>query len=114
MPPPEEPAFLMLLPTTRPWEVYAHVEGLWNHPSDRLIRAARGWKERFGAECIAIFPGYSTQLRVPRQPKDIWEAWGLAREHHLARDTLTLPGIHVRDYARALMEADYWELKSKP
>ena len=114
-PPPDEPAFIVLLPTTRPWEVYAYMEGLWNEPSDRLIRAARGWNERYGAECIAIHPGYSTQLRVKRRPEDIWEAWALAREHYLlARDTLVLPGFHLRDYARALIEAQYWELKSKP
>jgi len=114
-PPPDEPAFLMLLPTTRPWEVYAHVEGLWNHPSDRLIRAARLWNERYGAECMEIHPGYSTQLRVDRRPGDIWEAWELAREHWLlAPDTLMLPSYHLRDYARALMDAQHWELKSKP
>ncbi len=115
MPPPDEPAFLMLLPTARPWEVYAHVQGLWNEPSDRLIRAAHGWNDRFGAECIGIQPGYSTQMRVRRRPVKIWEAWELAREHYLlARDTVVLPGFHLRDYARALMEAQYWELKSKP
>jgi hypothetical protein len=115
MPPPHEPAYVVLLPTNRPWEVYAHVEGLWNHPSDRLIRAARGWKDRFGAECIAIHPGYSTQLRVDRPPGEIWEAWELAREHYLlAPDTQMLVGFHLRDYARALVRAHYWELKSKP
>jgi hypothetical protein len=114
-PPPDDPAFVMLLPTVRPWEVYSHVQGLWNRPSDRLVRAARQWNERFGAECVAIYPGYSTQLLVQRPPADIWTAWELAREHWLlAPDTIMLPGIHVRDYARALMEARYWELKSKP
>ncbi len=114
-PPPDEPAFIALLPTARPWEVYAHMEGLWNYPSDRLIRAARLWNETYGAECLAIHPGYGTQLRVQRRPGDIWEAWGLAREHWLlAPDTLMLTGFHLRDYARALMDAQYWELKSKP
>lgn len=114
-PPPDEPAFIVLLPATQPWVVYAHMEGLWNSPSDRLIRAARGWNEAYGAECVAIHPGYSTQLRVQRRPGDIWEAWELAREHWLlASDTLMLPGFHLRDYARALMQANYWELKSKP
>jgi len=114
-PPPDEPAFIVLLPTARTWEVYAHMEGLWNYPSDRLIKAARRWHERFGAECVEIHPGYLTQLRVQRRPRDIWEAWELAREHWLlAPDTLMLPGTRLRDYARALVEAQYWELKSAP
>lgn len=113
--PPDEPAFIVLLPTAQPWVVYAHMEGLWNHQSDRLIRAARGWHERFGAECMEIHPGYSTQMRVQRPPADIWTAWELAREHWLlAPDTLMLPGTRLRDYARALVEAEYWELNSKP
>jgi len=113
--PPGEPAFIALLPIIRPWEVYALMEGLWNHPSDRLIRAAREWNERYGAECMDIHPGYSTALRVQRRPGDIWEAWQLAREHWLlAPDTLMLPGTHLRDYARALVDAQYWELNSKP
>ncbi|HEV2218739.1 MAG TPA: DUF4253 domain-containing protein [Candidatus Dormibacteraeota bacterium] len=111
--PPLEPSALLFLPTTRPWEVYAYVEGLWNHPSDRLIKAAKGWHERFGAECVLVSP--FTQLRVDRPPSDISTAWEVAREHfELARDTLVLPGTRVRDYARALMKARYWELKSKP
>ena len=111
--PPLEPSALLLLPTARPWEVYAYIEGLWNHPSDRLIKAAKGWHERFGAECVLISP--FTQLRVDRPPSDVWTAWEIAREHfELARDTLVLPGTRVRDYARALMKARYWELKSKP
>jgi hypothetical protein len=114
-PPNDAPAFIALLPTARPWEVYALMEGLWNNPSDRLIRAARGWNERFGAECIAIHPGYSTQLRVEHPPADVWTAWEVAREHWLlAPDTLMLSGIHLRDYARVLTVAQYWELKSKP
>ena len=114
-PPPAEPAFIALLPTARPWEVYAHIEGLWNHPADRLIRAARGWNEMFGAECAEIHPGYSTQLRVKRPPADIWAAWEVARQHWLlAPDTLMLPGTRLRDYARALIEAQYWELNSSP
>jgi len=113
--PPAEPAFLALVPTARPWEVYAHMEGLWNYPSDRLIRAARLWNERYGAECMEIHPGFSTQLRVDRPPGEIWEAWELAREHWLlAPDTLMLTGFHLRDYARALVDAQYWELNSKP
>jgi hypothetical protein len=115
MPPPMEPAFLALLPTMQPWEVYAYVEGLWNRPSDRLIKAARSWNERFGAECVAFYPGYSTQLRVARPPADISTAFELAREHWLlAADTLMLPGTRLRDYARALVQNRYWELKSKP
>jgi hypothetical protein len=69
--PPDEPAALILLPTTRPWEVYAYLQGLWNRPSDRLIAAARLWHEQFGAECIAILPGYATELQVLRPPTDI-------------------------------------------
>lgn len=113
--PPHEPAALILLPTTRPWEVYAYLEGLWMHPSDRLIAAAHRWHEEFGAECVAILPGYATELRVERLPADIWRAWEVAREHYiLAYDTFILRGIEARDYARALTHAPYWMLLSKP
>ena len=117
-PPPgagDEPVTLILLPTTRPWEVYAYLEGLWNEPPDRLVAAARRWHERYSAEPVQIHPGYATHLRVPRPPKDLEEAWQLAREHFLiAWDTFILAGITVRDYARALLEATDWYLKSKP
>lgn len=114
-PPPEEPAFLFLLPTTVPWEVYAHIEGLFNLPSDQLIRAERGWHQAYGAEPMAIFMGSSTQLLVPRPPSKVELAWVLAREHYLlASDTLMLQGHRLRDYARALMQASYWDLWSKP
>jgi hypothetical protein len=113
--PPDEPAALILLPTTRPWEIFAYLEGLWNHPSDRLVAAARRWHERFEAECMAILPGYATEFQVQRPPTDIWRAWELAREHYLlAYDTFIVPGIETRDYARALTESPYWMLLSTP
>ena len=113
MTPPDESSFLLLLPTIRPWEVYAYIEGLWNRPSDRLVAAAHRWYERFGAECIAIWPGSVTQLHVERPPADVWTAWELARQHYLlAPDTVN--EISLRDYARALVGAQYWELASRP
>jgi hypothetical protein len=113
--PPDEPAALILLPTTRPWEVYAYLEGLWMHPSDRLVAAAHRWHEDFGAECMAILPGYATELRIQRPPADIWQAWEVARQHYiLAYDTFILRGIEARDYARALTQSPYWMLLSKP
>jgi hypothetical protein len=113
--PPDEPAALILLPTAKPWEVYAYLEGLWQHPSDRLIAAAHRWHDQYGAECMVILPGYGTELQVNRRPDDIWQAWELAREHFLmAYDTFIGHGIEVRDYARALMASPHWLLNSKP
>jgi Domain of unknown function (DUF4253) len=113
--PPDEPAALILLPTAKPWEVYAYLEGLWECPSDRLIAAAHRWHDQYGAECMVILPGYATELQVNRRPLDIWQAWELAREHFLmAYDTFILPGIEVRDYARALTQSPHWLLNSKP
>jgi hypothetical protein len=113
--PPGEPAALIMLPTTKPWEVYAYLEGLWNRPSDRLIAAARRWNEEFGAECVTILPGYGTALRVQHPPTDIWRAWELAREHYLlAYDTFITPGIEARDYAHAITQSPYWMLLSGP
>jgi hypothetical protein len=112
---PGQRVILALLPTTRPSQVYAYLEGLFDVPVERVIVAARRWHERFGAEPVQIHPGYATHLRVQRRPADLNEAWTLAREHYvIAWDTFALSGISVRDYAYALLESSDWYFKSKP
>jgi hypothetical protein len=55
------------------------------------------------------------QCLVSRPPQTVQDAWTVAREHDLAGEcTLALPGIRLRDYARALIGWDRWFLHERP
>ncbi|WP_428268063.1 DUF4253 domain-containing protein [Haliangium sp.] len=68
----------------------------------------------FGAEIVAHY-GTMLQLIVSRRPDDIDDAWALAYAQQLVAEcTTVLPGISLRDHARALMHADRWFLHQRP
>jgi len=55
------------------------------------------------------------QFTVSRPPTSPDDAWRLAREPDiLAANTLSNPGIPLRDHARALTILDRWFLHSRP
>jgi len=79
-----------------------------------VIAAARRWHERWGAEPVALW-GTMMQFTVSHRPATPDDAWMLAREHDiLAANTLSNPGIPLRDHARALTILDRWFLHSRP
>ncbi len=114
---PDDAIALVLLPTSVPWEVHAYVSSLFDidvYGGEIVIAAARRWNERWGAEPVALW-GTMMQLMVSRPPTSPDDAWMLAREHDiLAANTLSNPGISLRDHARALAKLDRWFLHSRP
>ena len=114
---PPEVLALVLLPTNLPWEVHAYEGSLYDmtaYGGEIVIAAAQRWHERWGAEPVALW-GTMIQFMVSRRPASPDDAWMLAREHDiLAENTLSNPGIPLRDHARALKVLDRWFLHSRP
>jgi hypothetical protein len=114
---PDDSIALVLLPTSVPWEVHAYVSSLFDigvYGGEIVIAAARRWHERWGAEPVALW-GTMMQFTVSHRPATPDDAWMLAREHDiLAANTLSNPGIPLRDHARALTVLDRWFLHSRP
>lgn len=76
----------------------------------------KSWHERFKAELVAhdrlrlLF-----NFNIHQRPSTPEEAFQLAVEQEtFAGSTLNLPGIPVRDHARALLHIDRWYLLDKP
>lgn len=113
----EDIATLVLLPAAEPWAVYAYVDALYDtcdYGQDLLVAAARRWYERYGAETIAAL-GVMAWLTVARPPTDPDDSWRLAFEHYvLAENTLSTPGVSLRQHACALPRLDRWVLFSRP
>jgi hypothetical protein len=111
------PIALVLLPTSRPWEVFAYVSSLYDisaYGGELVVAAARRWHELWGAEPVALW-GTMVQFMVSRPPASPDDAWALAREHDIiAANTLSNPGVPLRDHARALLTLDRWFLHSRP
>lgn len=104
-----------LLPVSSSWEAFAHL--LWwgsQWHFEAKIAALRRWHERFGA--VLCCAGSTTlYLRVQRRPSTLDEAFELAVEHwYFAADTLILPGVSLREYARVLLSQDHWYFHERP
>jgi hypothetical protein len=109
------PCVVVLLPTLDSWRVLLSL-GWWGLEAGAAEKAAavRVWGERYGAELTRSFVT-TLHLRVARRPASIDEAFALAIEHrHFASDTLALPGISLRDHARALLTLDRWYFHARP
>lgn len=108
---------LLLLPTAASEEVPAYIsfygaEGEGGH--ERLIALLRSWRERFGAEIVACW-GTMLELNVTAPPRQLNQAFDLAVEHWIAAPpTLGLPGVSIRDHARALVDRTEWFLHNRP
>jgi hypothetical protein len=109
--------WLVLLPTTRSWEVPAYIsfygaEG--EGGAERLVAVIRSWHGRYGAELVAHF-GTMLEFSVGRPPLSLQEAWQLAREQELiAPCTTALQGVPLRQHARALVGRGTWFLHERP
>jgi Domain of unknown function (DUF4253) len=108
---------LLPLPTAASEEVLAYVsfyggEGPGGH--ERWIALLRSWRERYGAEMVACW-GTMLQLQVSAPPQTLDEAFELAVEQSLAAPcTTALPGVSIRDHARALMGRREWFIHERP
>lgn len=111
-----EHTFLVFLPTPYPWEALAYMSfyGRDRVSSEMSIALAKRWFKQYGATLYAHF-GTMLEFYTTSAPATIDTAWQLAKEHDLmASCTLSLPGISVRHYAAALMQADAWFLHERP
>lgn len=112
----QDPTALLLLPIAQGWDTLAYLNwfGTSDVGAEYYIALGRSWEQRFGAELVAHY-GTMLQCLVRRPPETVQEAWTLAYEHYLAGScTLDLPGIRLRDYARALIGWDRWFLHERP
>lgn len=105
---------LLLLPTSNSWETlaYMHFYGAMNSAED--IAILKHWHDRYGAELVAHY-GTMLQFYVTNKPQNLTEAFELASEQYeFAFDTFILPGVSIREHARALLHIDRWFLHERP
>lgn len=102
---------LLLVPTPRPWEVFAWLNyGGWNQCPEAAVHVAvqRGWHERWGAEPVALAHD-TLECRTPRPPATREEALELARlQCRYCSDLITRGVESVPALALGLMESSVW------
>lgn len=108
---------VVLLPTVNGWHTPAYMsffgaEGPGG--AEKLVAVLRWWSQRYGAELVAHY-GTMLEFVVTRPPETLEEAWRLAHEHELiAPCTTLLPGVPLRQHARALVGRSTWFLHERP
>jgi hypothetical protein len=104
---PDNDMALILPPTPNGWDTLAYIH--WyaaGEDTETAISLLRSWHTRYGAELVA-HSGTDLQFFVARQPTTLDEAFQLAWEQQaIAECTTILPGVCLRDHARALMRSD--------
>ena len=108
---------LLALPTPTGDDVPLYLNFYEAQSTDRraaLAAVFRGWRQRFGAEVVASW-GTMLQFVVRYPPQRLEDAFALAVEQdRVAPSTLPLPGVPIRDHARALLGRRSWFLHSRP
>jgi hypothetical protein len=108
---PLDKVHILLIPTTEGAGVPAYLRwGGWNAcPAPEYhVAALRSWRERYGAELVAI-GGDVIELRVARRPADRAEALALAREMYLYDEDIVSQGTETfAVLAATLMASDWW------
>lgn len=114
--PVNQPMALVLLPTCDSWNAlaYLHWYGGCAAGSDTAITFLKHWHQHYGAELVCHY-GTMLQLQVSQRPTTPEAALQLAWEQEaLAECTTILPGVSLRDHARALLQVDRWFLHERP
>lgn len=107
---------LLLLPTLNSWDAlaYLHWYAGCSAGSDTAIAFLKHWHQRYQAELVCHY-GTMLQLQIGKRPTTPDEAFQLAWEQEaLAECTTILPGVSLRDHARALLQVDRWFLHERP
>jgi hypothetical protein len=103
---------LVLLPNPHSWNALAYLS--WFGGSKNAIYLIKQWYQKFGAELVCHY-GTMLQFFVKCPPPDRQIAFDLAWQHiALAQCTTALPGVSIRDHARALLELDRWFIHERP
>lgn len=107
---------LLLIPTPKGWNTlaYLHWYGALTSTTPVAIQFLEHWYRTYQAELVANY-GTMLQFVVGRPPTSPEEAFQLAWEQEaLAECTLVLPGVSIREHARALLTVDRWFLHERP
>ena len=104
-------ANILLIPTDDWTTIPARLNwGGWNDCPDPEyhVAALRNWRDRFGAELIALGPDV-LEIRVTNRPETPEAALNLAFEHYLYAPDIVDQGVgDLALLARALFEDDWW------
>lgn len=80
----------------------------------RVVTLLESWERRYGADLVANH-GTIIELVVRRPPRTVRESWEIAIEHEsIAPDTLRMPGVTLREHARALPGHPTWFVHERP
>lgn len=108
---PLERVHIALLPTGDATQVPAFLLfGGWNACPDAAVQvaAARYWRERYGAEIVAV-TGDVVEYRTKRRPATREEAMTLAREQYDLCEDIVVQGTDtLENLAAILMKSDWW------
>jgi Domain of unknown function (DUF4253) len=107
---------LLLLPIERGWDAlaYLHWFGACTIGTTVAINFLKQWHQQYGAELVCHY-GTMLQLKVVRLPSSPAAAFQLAWEQvAIAPCTTSLPGVSLRDHARALLSTGQWFLHERP
>jgi len=108
---------IILLPTLNNSDALAYMsffgaEGFGE--AEKMMTVLQSWQQRFGAELVAHY-GTILQFVVQHPPSTLEAAFQLAGEQYMiAPCTLELPGITLREHARALLHTQRWFLHERP
>ena len=112
---PDEP--LLFFPTDSGPETLAYhppFQGVAGATVERVMTLLEWWEQRYGAELVANH-GTIIDFIVLRPPRTLDESWEIAVQQELiAPDTLWLPGIPLREHARALINHPAWSIHERP
>jgi Domain of unknown function (DUF4253) len=107
---------LLLLPIDNGWDAlaYLHWYGACTIGTTVAINFLKQWHQQYGAELVCHY-GTMLQLKVGRLPASPAAAFQLAWEQvAIAPCTIDLPGVSLRDHARALLSTEQWFLHERP
>jgi hypothetical protein len=118
---PHDQITLLLLPIQHGWETlaYLHWYGAGSYGADSLgsaeaIGFLKKWHQSYQAELVCHY-GTMLQLQVGKLPASPAEAFQLAwQQVAIAPCTTSLPGVSLRDHARALLSTERWFLHERP
>lgn len=107
---------IVLLPTPHGWEAPAYINWFasYRKNSQLIVALLKEWEEKYGAQLVCHF-GTMLQFITAKRPKTPAEAFHLAwQQYMIAPCTILLPGISLREHARALMHTNRWFLHERP
>lgn len=110
------PSTLMLLPVREGWNTlaYLHWYGALGGGTPVVIQFLKKWYREYQAELVCHY-GTMLQFMVGRPAVTLDEAFQLAWEQiALAECTTLLPGVSLRDHARALLKLNRWFIHERP